>query len=368
MAQSLGPATAWIMLALSDSPLYRKKWENAVRRNCLNFPDIDEAIAAVSGSGPERTKNLIAAACNLTAIVSSRNAHRASLPIAMFSNGTTIVEQHKDQEKGEDKTADKAKPTSSTADDKMETDADAKIFTFFKRKDSKFVTSVRYNNGTRIIKVKFLEEDIDGFDFSGRGLIVLYNKLNKHEFTFAGDFAPDQASEVVFHATFGTFAEDLSLLGQITSKKRWSNRKELGPSFLKMGTSEKRAQFSPIKMNYWAKLSQASQTDLLASNKQQVYTVPVIAGKRRCQLGEDFFALFDKLSDRPKFAESKSMDAIAANWNNMAKAIAEVLRAGGKLVMGSKKWYRVDDATYDKEPVASEILFITTNRGFLMNE
>lgn len=68
VAQSLGPATAWIMLTLSEKAMYRRKWEQAVKRNSMNFPDIDEGIAAAAGMGADRTKNLIAAACNLTAL------------------------------------------------------------------------------------------------------------------------------------------------------------------------------------------------------------------------------------------------------------------------------------------------------------
>lgn len=118
----------------------------------------------------------------------------------------------------------------------------------------------------RAFQVHFKKEDLQGFDFSGRGLIVLYNKAAKLELYLSGDFTNEAARQVVFHASFGTFKEDLSLLEQITNVKPFLTRKQLDKMFRGMGDQNaNRVQFSPVKILKWAKLSQASQTDYLSS-------------------------------------------------------------------------------------------------------
>uniref|UniRef100_A0A6P7GNE0 Uncharacterized protein LOC114344521 n=1 Tax=Diabrotica virgifera virgifera TaxID=50390 RepID=A0A6P7GNE0_DIAVI len=66
------------------------------------------------------------------------------------------------------------------------------------------------------------------------------------------------AMEVVFHATFGSYLDDLGLLGQITNRAQWSLRKEMNPFFKKRGEG-KVVKFTPVIFKYAAKLAQSLQ-------------------------------------------------------------------------------------------------------------
>lgn len=53
------------------------------------------------------------------------------------------------------------------------------------------------------------------------------------------DADTSKASEVVFHAMFGTYLDDLGILPEITNKNsRWSQRKDLNSVFLKRAGKE----------------------------------------------------------------------------------------------------------------------------------
>lgn len=71
---------------------------------------------------------------------------------------------------------------------------------------------------------------------------------------------PFKTSEVVFHAMFGTYLDNLNVLEKITTKPKWHNRKELNAVFLKRGEKEQ-ILFSPILFKYVSKMAQALMTE-----------------------------------------------------------------------------------------------------------
>lgn len=97
-----------------------------------------------------------------------------------------------------------------------------------------------------------------------------------------------RTSEVVFHAMFGTYLEDLSILAQITSHTgKWHQRKDLNPVFFKRA-SQPTQMFSPIVFKYVSKMAQSLLTKSLGNVDPVATSRPSFSGFRKRTLTQEF--------------------------------------------------------------------------------
>ncbi|CAH1395692.1 unnamed protein product [Nezara viridula] len=80
MAQSLGPMTSVIMLSRSAGGIYSNKWEEAVTRDFMNFPDISQCVALIKGNSPSASRQLFRVMADILLITGSRCANRMFFP------------------------------------------------------------------------------------------------------------------------------------------------------------------------------------------------------------------------------------------------------------------------------------------------
>lgn len=72
-------------------------------------------------------------------------------------------------------------------------------------------------------------------------------------------------SEVIFHAIFGTYLDDLGICSQVTDRAaRWSQRKSMDCVFMKRSDTTVRT-ITPIKLKYGAKMAQSLLTKTLGN-------------------------------------------------------------------------------------------------------
>ncbi|CAH2243224.1 jg18711 [Pararge aegeria aegeria] len=125
--------------------------------------------------------------------------------------------------------------------------------------------------------------------FSGSPMLKLYNSFAKDvKFRMRSGASPLLTSEAIFHAMFGTYLEDLSILQQITNHPKFHQRKDMNSIFLKR--SEKNPIFiAPIQFKYVSKMAQALLTKSL--NIDPVSTSkPSFSGFRKRTFTQEFLS------------------------------------------------------------------------------
>lgn len=94
-------------------------------------------------------------------------------------------------------------------------------------------------------------------------------------------------SEVVFHAMFGTYLDNLNILEQITNKPKWHNRKELNNVFIKRA-SQNVVTFKPIVFKMVSKMAQALLTKSLGNIDPMAVSRPSFTGFRKRHFSQEF--------------------------------------------------------------------------------
>lgn len=73
----------------------------------------------------------------------------------------------------------------------------------------------------------------------------------------------ENMSQAVFHAIFGSYAEDFSLLQWMTDTQKWLTRKEMGQFKEGFGSSHDMVQVRLPKIKYYSKLISSNISGLL---------------------------------------------------------------------------------------------------------
>lgn len=208
MAQSLGPMTTAIMVAKNgNSVQFGQKWKDALTRDCNHVPEIQTIVNPISGKNPSETRRILRALADLIMVTTSRNAHRAFFSITMVAKYLLSKEEW----------------------DHYRTNS---------------------NGVHNISKAKITEEDKkrkSEFNFSGIGMYKCWNAM-EGELFMPQTMRTEQAAQVFFHSTFGTYKEDLSILRQITTMDKWQTRRELGKFMEDFGTKKKMSSFNLFRI------------------------------------------------------------------------------------------------------------------------
>lgn len=144
-----------------------------------------------------------------------------------------------------------------------------------------------------------------------------------------------QTAEVIFHAIFGTYLEDIGVLGEITTRGGWSKRKALNPVFNDR-SKQHAIVVTPIVHKYVSKMAQSLLTKTLGNTEPCYTTRPSFNGKRKRTFNEAFKSYLDS----GKVMSSYSSDPIQLQLalRKLKDELRKDMDAGKLEDVGNKNW------------------------------
>lgn len=191
-----------------------------------------------------------------------------------------------------------------------------------------------------------------------------YKEMCTQKRTISGDNKDAEDAQIVYHAIFGTFKEDLGVLAQITKQGNWKTRNELGTCFKCQGDKNMECEFTLIEQSYYSKLTSALQTPILASNYIPNCSAPVFSGLRKHKYSDDFFAMVKKKTRVVSF--SQSWDSILEGLKKTFEDIVRKIEGQGKeMEMGTVTWRQVDYLSWQNAGSLINLVVEVRNLHFL---
>ncbi|KXJ73043.1 hypothetical protein RP20_CCG016659 [Aedes albopictus] len=129
---------------------------------------------------------------------------------------------------------------------------------------------------------------IANIDFSGHGALGIWNAAGCCTLRMKGTEAMSSrmASELFFHAVWGTHMKDLGYLQWLTNHA-FLTRKDIGAAVQKRGTSENTVLCPIIPFRYFSKLANASLSNMTAGAFGQICPISVFSGRRQVHVDLD---------------------------------------------------------------------------------
>nr|UVF62197.1 MAG: nucleocapsid [Bat faecal associated orthomyxo-like virus 1] len=293
MAQSLGPLTACLKLALSNKSKYTEKYEKAVARFYQHL-DLGESIAtALLDSGKAQAPMLLSKVADLSLLVPPRFQRRAFFPLHLVA----VVTLNEAEIKASVVTSNKIMNVGTDPFDASN------------------------KNGLAI-------------DFSGKGAFALYNQYGAIRPYYRGLANEGEIlSQVIFHSIWGSFAEDFGILSVVTNCTRWFTRGEFNDTLKKSRNNLSNVLVPIIRFNFFSKLVSGNVSNVSSGQKGQVTSVPSWSGRREMVYSKelvqslqaqgsgsafrrDFTGVVEKVSEEiGKALEGHSRQEVM-NWGN----------------------------------------------------
>lgn len=174
------------------------------------------------------------------------------------------------------------------------------------------------------------------WSFSGAAVIKFYTDISiRLGFQFKMRSGADslKTSEVVFHAMFGTYLDNLNVLERITTKAKWHSRKELNNVFIKRA-SQAAVTFTPITFRMVSKMAQALLTKSLGNVDPMAVSRPSFTGFRKRHFSQEFLTYLTTGRSALNFSSEPTQLQYA-----LKKLKDELLREKEKLKeCGTSKW------------------------------
>lgn len=288
MAQSLGPLTCLISLAKSDpTHKYSQRWKSAVQKTMSFLPEIDSIVQVCAGKKASEVKRVFNIIADILLMTTSRESKRMSMP------GFMLIQL-----------LNKAETQHYLANNSICTT----------------VTDISY------------------FNFSGNGAFFHYNQQNEKVFKYPiKESKKDLLPQIIFHAIWGTFAEDFGILAFMTGLKTWKRRNEMDDAFEKIGT-QKLQEFKIIPFQKYSKLTSANQTGLLSVTSSQVTSRSPFSGKTKHSFGEEFFQYMEATHSNIG-ASKKDLETLANILQATKVSLLEGLKANPIQDRGTTDWF-----------------------------
>lgn len=177
---------------------------------------------------------------------------------------------------------------------------------------------------------------VNAFDFSGAGAYYLYSVIRQYTYSARG-LADNAAklTEAIFHGIWGTYGEDFGILGAITTRPRWFQRREMGPAYAKADAVAQDICTLPA-FTHNAKLRQI-QTNM-GNSHYWACSRPVFAGRRKRM----FSAAFDEImTTGTRTIQAQSVDATHIGLTMYLSRLKDsLLREKEKFEnIGTLKWH-----------------------------
>lgn len=379
MAQSVGPMTAVIALCneTGDSK-FQKKYRDAVGRIFSHVPNIEAIIEALVGKPAHLAAPLVRQLADLCLLVPARNQRRAYFPINFLANyvlsaadifhytcrndGTrynyvpdALATSHTKHKKAAETIASKIasgvksilKKTTGTASPpaakKSKPGASTAPPTVVEKMDGVEEDPGKTIDIPKSPSPEVTDEDTTYtkiyWDHSGHGAALIYQKSEGGNWILpkGAGATTENMSQAVFHAIYGSFSEDFSLLQWMTDTRKWYTRKEMGNFMEGYGSSKETVPVALPHVKYYAKLISSNITSFLTEQNEQLSAYPVWSGKRALSYSS---GLIEALSTNPKNPKhhGKDIHSLSEELARETEAIASKVANGEKIEMGTVKW------------------------------
>lgn len=397
MAQSVGPMTAVIALCneTGDSK-FQKKYRDAVGRIFSHVPNIESIIEALVGKPAHAVAPLVRQLADLCLLVPARNQRRAHFPInflvayvlsaedidhysCKYDKGkvthypTDLAASHVMQKKAAETLASKVasgvrslfgkSPRRSPSPPAKKTKTGAE-------KEAEKTDEMEVDEATGQPKAPATIPDQSApatveeatpykkiyWDHSGHGVALIYQKCFDQEWKVpkGAGATVENMSQATFHAVYGSFSEDFSLLKWITDKPKWMTRKEMGNFIERYGTTKEVLTISLPHMKYYSKLISSNITSFLTEQNEQLSSYPVWSGKRTLGYSAGLIESLSTNTKGPKH-HGKDVHSLAEELARETEAIAAKVANGERVEMGTVKWRKTDGITATPEGKGEEI-------------
>lgn len=238
MKQSLGPMTIAINLCMNTDPRYQQSWKEAFVQAFKLIPHVDEIAKTLAGSRT-KCKAILRLLGDISLFGVTRTSNKACLPVSM-------------------------------------------LLVFLSKKHSGY--KERYDcctDMTPLIEDDMIPPNVRNLDFSGHGLLHFWNHSSGYSFQIRGDptkLIPTTASQLVFHAVFGSHKENLNLVKWMTGTD-FLTRREIGDAVRERSSSGLTVKVQVIRFVRFSKLASASMTQLLRGGMGAVARGPTWSGR-----------------------------------------------------------------------------------------
>lgn len=303
MKQALGPMTIAINLCMQNERVYQQAWKKAFIQAFKLFPGVNEIANLLAGSGRDHD-GILRLLADISLWGAARTSNKAFFPFAMVM----VVAR------------------SNTA-------------------YSRFVGGTLPTNN--FIAPALVHQSIISIDFSGAGAYRFWGEAAKKEYKIRASNEMSQRTmrEVVFHATWGTAKDDLSLVEWMTNH-RFQTRKEIGKQLVGKGLGRDDRTFSLIPFIRVCKLASASATDFLTGGRGQVSRGVVFSGKctQRVDIDGELFKTLMEAKDETRDRMTERAQVIA-KLNRTKEAISKRVLSDPIVRFGTTEFYEFDPAT-----------------------
>uniref|UniRef100_A0AAT9JNP1 Nucleocapsid protein n=1 Tax=Cryptocercus meridianus orthomyxovirus 1 TaxID=3133492 RepID=A0AAT9JNP1_9ORTO len=299
MKQSLGPMTIAINLCNQKESIYQASWKAAFVNAFKLFPGATQIAELLAGSGGSYTTvlNTLATLCMYG---TTRTSNKATFPFSIVMRV--------------------AETTPSYVD-------------FFKNGERDF-PNVAMPNG-------IIHQRILTMDFSGHGCYKLWNFAASLGFVVrkGQDTTERTMREMIFHSTWGSHLEDLSLMKWMTGHE-FQTRRQIGSQLQGRGKGGHTGVISLIKFKRVSKLVAASQSQYLSGSKSQISRFPQFSGysNQRVEIEDDLFKILN--DPETKVANiGMSSSVIISNLEKIKIKISNGLRIENTMKFGTTSFF-----------------------------
>lgn len=189
------------------------------------------------------------------------------------------------------------------------------------------------------------------FDFSGAGGYLFYNQLSGYNIDIRSESTNhDHIAQAIFHAIFGSYLEDLSILAKITNQPQWATRNELNAVYVGKKETGVVSFNVWVKFTLFAKLKSANITKFGAGQMVQVSSLPVFSGYRARKISTKANEFITTGQVQVvSLASSYSVNITLENF--IRSCLSDATKMAAKV--GTTEWYkkivvREGKATYDE--------------------
>lgn len=331
MKSSLGPLTIAIILNSTTDDAFKMSWKQAFCNAFKLIPGHQEVAELLAkATAPEKT--LLKHLGDISLFGVTRQSNKAHFPAAFLMTIARQVGVYKELMKHKTET----------------------------------------NIANSSFGVDIISPFIENIDFAGHGALGFWMAAACETYTSKGgaDFTADIASEMLFHATWGTHSEDFGYLEWLTGH-RFKIRREIGDGLKKKGTGTTERQCTIIGFKRFAKLASAAQSKLLQGGKGQISEMPVFSGNRRKEidLNGDLMKILEGKTTTLRDSGGSTWEQVVRTLESVKRDFAKKIREDGYVLLGTTTHYEPDQskkgAEYGKEvtavPVCSGRYFYSDN-------
>uniref|UniRef100_A0A6M2DEG6 Uncharacterized protein n=1 Tax=Xenopsylla cheopis TaxID=163159 RepID=A0A6M2DEG6_XENCH len=155
----------------------------------------------------------------------------------------------------------------------------------------------------------------------------------------------DHMAQILFHAMYGTYLDDLGILQQITSAESWAKRSEMTETFVKRSTGDSKL-INPIYLRKFAKMAQALQTRTLGNVDPTATCRPSFSGVRKRMFSNEFSTYLK--TGRSISTFSSDPMTLQRAIRKLKEDLTKEMEKDSLLLAGTVKWCTVANGNFQE--------------------